>query len=83
MGFSLFFLGQDWKELRRFESLKNNDRTIVFYAENKASLNHFKLLISELTEKMNLNRACPLSKFLFLMSKRILCVLHHLLCRKF
>ena len=54
MGFSLFSLGYDWKELRRFESLKNNDRTIVFYAENKASLNHFKLLISELTEKMNL-----------------------------
>ena len=26
----------------------------MFYAENKASMNHFKLLIQELTEKMNL-----------------------------
>jgi YidC/Oxa1 family membrane protein insertase len=48
------FLGNEWKELRIFEKLSNSERSIVFYAENKASMNHFKLLISELTEKMNL-----------------------------
>jgi len=50
----LFSIGQDWKELRRFESLNSDECSIVFYAENKASMNHFKLLILELTEKMNL-----------------------------
>ncbi|MEX2192361.1 MAG: CDP-glycerol glycerophosphotransferase family protein [Nitrosarchaeum sp.] len=49
-----FSIGRDWKELRRFESLTINECSIVFYAENKASMNHFKLLILELTEKMNL-----------------------------
>ena len=50
----LFSFAQEWKESRRFESLDISERSIVFYAENKASKNHFKLLISELTEKMNL-----------------------------
>ena len=50
-----FSIGRDWKELHRFESLNDNQRSIVFYAENRASMNHFKLLISELTEKMNLS----------------------------
>lgn len=50
----LFSIGQDWKELHRFESLNSDECSIVFYAENKASMNHFKLLILELTEKMNL-----------------------------
>ena len=50
-----FSIGHDWKELRRFESLKDIERSIVFYAENIASMNHFKLLILELTEKMKLN----------------------------
>lgn len=50
-----FNLGQDWKELRKFESLTFDERSIVFYAENKASMNHFKSLILELTEKMNLS----------------------------
>jgi hypothetical protein len=47
-------MGQVWKELDKFESLDENESTIVFYAENKASMNHFKALIFELTEKMNL-----------------------------
>jgi YidC/Oxa1 family membrane protein insertase len=47
-------MGQVWKELQKFESLNENESTIVFYAENKASMNHFKTLIFELTEKMNL-----------------------------
>ena len=47
-------MGQMWKELQKFESLDENESEIVFYAENKASMNHFKTLIFELTEKMNL-----------------------------
>ena len=54
MKFPTFSLGQEWKELKRFEKLSDFERSIVFYAENKASMNHFRTLISELTEKMNL-----------------------------
>ena len=54
MSLNLFSFAQEWKEASRFESLDISERSIVFYAENKASKNHFKLLISELTEKMNL-----------------------------
>jgi hypothetical protein len=46
-------IGQDWKGLQQFESLKENEKSIVFYAENKASMNHFRTLIYELTENMN------------------------------
>ena len=48
------FLSNEWKELKKFENLSIFERSIVFYAENKASMNHFKLLISEITKKMNL-----------------------------
>ena len=48
------FLSNEWKELANFEKLSISEHAVVFYAENKASMNHFKLLISELTEKMNL-----------------------------
>ena len=53
MKFSLS-LGKEWKELKKFERLSDAERQIVFYAENKASMNHFRLLIDELTQKMNL-----------------------------
>ena len=49
-----FSWGLDWKELRKFEKLDEKESAIVFYAENKASMNHFKTLIFELTEKMDL-----------------------------
>ena len=49
-----FSWGLDWKELRRFEKLDSTESSIVFYAENKASMNHFKPLIFELTEKKDL-----------------------------
>jgi CDP-glycerol glycerophosphotransferase (TagB/SpsB family) len=49
------FLSNDWKELKKFENLSIFERSVVFYAENKASMNHFRLLISELTEKMDLD----------------------------
>ena len=54
MKFPSFSMGQVWKELQKFESLDENESAIVFYAENKASINHFRALIFELTEKMNL-----------------------------
>ena len=41
-------LGREWKELQKFEKLSEFERSIVFYAENKASMNHFKSLIFEL-----------------------------------
>ena len=50
-----FSLGKEWKELKKFEKLSDNDRSIVFYAENRASMNHFRLLIEQLTKIMNLN----------------------------
>ena len=46
-----FGLGEEWKELKKFEKLSIDERSIVFYAENRASMNHFRGIISELTEK--------------------------------
>jgi len=44
----------EWAELKKINKLSQAERSIIFYAENKASMNHFRLLIRELTEKMNL-----------------------------
>tara|TARA_B110000467_G_scaffold16065_1_gene14006 strand:+ start:142 stop:1284 length:1143 start_codon:yes stop_codon:yes gene_type:complete len=52
--FPKFSLGKEWNELTRFEKLNQSQRKIVFYAENKASMNHYRLLIKELTEKRGL-----------------------------
>ena len=49
-----FGFGEEWKELKKIEKLTDKERSIVFYAENEASMNHFRLLISELTEEKNL-----------------------------
>ena len=49
-----FVFGEEWKEFKKFEKLTDKERSIVFYAENEASMNHFRLLISELTEEKNL-----------------------------
>ena len=54
MKFPKLLFANEWKELKKFENLSESERSIVFYAENKASMNHFRLLIKELTEKMNL-----------------------------
>ena len=48
-----FNFGKEWKDLKKIENLPFNEKRIIFYAENKASMNHFKTLIFELTEKMN------------------------------
>ena len=50
-----FSLGSEWNELKKFEGLKQNERDIVFYSENENSMLIFKSLISELTNKHNLN----------------------------
>ena len=49
-----FGFSEEWKEFKKFEKLTDKERSIVFYAENQASINHFRLLISELTEEKNL-----------------------------
>ena len=54
MKFPRFSLGSGLDDLKKFEKLSDLERSIVFYAENIASMNHFKPLILELTEKMNL-----------------------------
>ena len=36
---------EEWSQLKRFEKLSDQERSIVFYAENKALMNHFKKLI--------------------------------------
>jgi YidC/Oxa1 family membrane protein insertase len=50
-----FSLGKEWEELKKFEKLSDDERSVVFYAENIASMNHFRLLIDHLTKIMNLN----------------------------
>ena len=53
MKFPKIFFGDEWNSLKKFENLSDFERSIVFYAENKASMNHFRTLIFELTERMN------------------------------
>ncbi len=45
-----FGIGEEWRNLKTFQKLSDEDRSIVFYAENKASMNHFRTLMTELTE---------------------------------
>ena len=54
MNISKILFGDEYKGLKKFEGLTDTDRSIVFYAENNASMNHFRTLIFELTKKMNL-----------------------------
>ena len=49
------FSNDEWKQLKKIQDLPQSERTIVFYAENLASINHFREIISELTEKRNLH----------------------------
>ena len=48
-----FGFSEEWKELKKFNKINDKQRSIVFYAENKASMNHFRLLMLELTEERN------------------------------
>ena len=45
-----FGISKEWKNLKTFQKLSDEERSIVFYAENKASMNHFRTLITELTK---------------------------------
>ena len=53
MKFPKISFGEEWSNLKKFENLSDFERSIVFYAENEASMNHFRTLIFELTEGMN------------------------------
>ena len=53
MKFPKISFGEEWNSLKKFENLSDFERSIVFYAENEASMNHFRTLIFELTERMN------------------------------
>ena len=53
MKFPKISFGEEWDNLKKFNDLSDSERSIVFYAENKASMNHFRTLIFELTERMN------------------------------
>ena len=39
-----FGFGKEWKEIKKFEKLSLDEKSIVFYAENIASMNHFQNL---------------------------------------
>jgi YidC/Oxa1 family membrane protein insertase len=41
-----------WKELRRFQSLPSEARSIVFYAEDAGSAVHFEPILKELTQNL-------------------------------
>ena len=45
------FSSNDWKGFKEFQKLNIEKKMIVFYAENKASINHFRELINELTNE--------------------------------
>tara|TARA_Y100000996_G_scaffold224845_1_gene176882 strand:- start:1877 stop:3031 length:1155 start_codon:yes stop_codon:yes gene_type:complete len=49
-----FNFGNEWKELKKFEKLSIEEKSIVFYAENIASINHFQNLITKLIKEKKL-----------------------------
>ena len=49
-----FSLGDEWSELKKFESLAQDEKDIVFYSENQNSLLVFESLIEELTTEYEL-----------------------------
>ncbi len=53
MKFPSFSLGFELNELKRFKSLKQEERKIVFYSENKNSMFIFESLIDELVNVYN------------------------------
>ena len=52
--------GFEWSELKKFEKLSDEERSIVFYAENLASKNHLGPLIDYLTSNLGL-KVCYIS----------------------
>ena len=49
-----FGLGYDWKEVKRFEKLDKNDRSVVFYLENEYSFIYFQPIVEKLTQKYDM-----------------------------
>ncbi|SVC77622.1 uncharacterized protein METZ01_LOCUS330476, partial [marine metagenome] len=54
MKFPKFLFENDSNDLKKFEKISDMERSIVFYAENTSSLNHLQPLITELTEKRDI-----------------------------
>tara|TARA_A100001037_G_C15142781_1_gene634679 strand:+ start:936 stop:2078 length:1143 start_codon:yes stop_codon:yes gene_type:complete len=54
MKFPNFSFTLEWNELKKFDKLDISGKKIIFYAENSSSFNHFRLLIDELTNKLNI-----------------------------
>jgi YidC/Oxa1 family membrane protein insertase len=52
-----FGLGYDWKEVKRFEKLDKNDRSVVFYLENECDFIFFKPIVEKLTREYD-TRIC-------------------------
>ena len=46
-----FGLGNEWKEVNRFEKLDKKDRSIVFYLENEYDFIFFKPIVEKLTQE--------------------------------
>ena len=50
-----FSLGREWDDLKKFENLSDDERSIVFYSENEDSSFIFESLIDELTTEFGMN----------------------------
>tara|TARA_Y100000996_G_scaffold408569_1_gene387868 strand:- start:4618 stop:5763 length:1146 start_codon:yes stop_codon:yes gene_type:complete len=50
-----FSLGKEWDDLKKFENLTDDEKSIVFYSENENSSFIFNSLIDELTTKFGIN----------------------------
>ena len=50
-----FSLGKEWDDLKKFEKLDDDEKSIVFYSENEDSSFIFNSLIDELTTKFGIN----------------------------
>ena len=50
-----FSLGKEWDDLKKFENLTDDEKSIVFYSENEDSSFIFNSLIDELTTKFGIN----------------------------
>ena len=52
MTFSIKLFMREWKEWQQFQKLEQNARSIVFYAEDAATMMYFEPIIKELTKNM-------------------------------
>ena len=45
-----FSLGDEWNEVKRFEKLSDEERSIMFYSENKHDFIYYQSIIKQLTD---------------------------------